>query len=68
MFSSARPTERSHHGTTLAHHRNGNDGRSSGLCGVLGVEGWARDPRFATNLGRDSDRVEMDRELRAEAS
>ena len=43
----------------------GNDGQFARLCGVLGLEGLARDPRFATNPGRVTNRVEMDRELTA---
>ena len=46
----------------------GNDGQFARLCGVLGVEGLARDPRFATNPGRVKNRVEMDRELTAKTS
>jgi crotonobetainyl-CoA:carnitine CoA-transferase CaiB-like acyl-CoA transferase len=34
----------------------------------LGLEGMARDPRFATNPGRVTNRDEMDRELKAKTS
>jgi crotonobetainyl-CoA:carnitine CoA-transferase CaiB-like acyl-CoA transferase len=43
----------------------GNDGQFGRLCGVLGLEALAADPRFATNPGRVTNRVEMERELRA---
>ena len=43
----------------------GNDGQFARLCGVLGLEEIAVDPRFATNPGRVTNRVEMDRELTA---
>ena len=43
----------------------GNDGQFARLCGVLGLEPLARDPRFATNPGRVTNRVEMGRELEA---
>ena len=43
----------------------GNDGQFARLCGVLGLEAMARDPRFATNPGRVTNRVELDRELTA---
>ena len=43
----------------------GNDGQFARLCEVLGVEELARDPRFATNPGRVTNRIEMDRELAA---
>ncbi len=43
----------------------GNDGQFARLCGVLGLEKLAIDPRFATNPGRVTNRVEMDRELAA---
>ena len=39
----------------------GNDGQFTRLCSVLGVEAMARDPRFATNPGRVTNRVEMER-------
>ena len=38
----------------------GNDGQFARLCGVLGL---AADPRFATNPGRVTNRVAMEREL-----
>ena len=41
----------------------GNDGQFARLCGVLGLEPLASDPRFATNPGRVTNRVEMEREL-----
>ena len=41
----------------------GNDGQFARLCGALGLEGMARDPRFATNPGRVTNRVEMERAL-----
>jgi crotonobetainyl-CoA:carnitine CoA-transferase CaiB-like acyl-CoA transferase len=41
----------------------GNDGQFARLCAVLGLEGLARDPRFATNPGRVTNRVEMERAL-----
>jgi crotonobetainyl-CoA:carnitine CoA-transferase CaiB-like acyl-CoA transferase len=43
----------------------GNDGQFARLCRVLGLEALARDPRFATNPGRVTNRVEMERELKA---
>ena len=46
----------------------GNDGQFARLCGVLGLENLAVDPRFATNPGRVTNRVEMDRELKAKTS
>ena len=42
----------------------GNDGQFARLCGALGLKGMARDPRFATNPGRVTNRVEMERELK----
>jgi crotonobetainyl-CoA:carnitine CoA-transferase CaiB-like acyl-CoA transferase len=39
----------------------GNDGQFARLCGVLGLEAIAVDPRFATNPGRVTNRVEMER-------
>jgi crotonobetainyl-CoA:carnitine CoA-transferase CaiB-like acyl-CoA transferase len=41
----------------------GNDGQFARLCGALGLEEMARDPRFATNPGRVTNRVEMERAL-----
>ena len=41
----------------------GNDGQFARLCRVLGVEALSVDPRFATNPGRVTNRVEMEREL-----
>jgi glutaryl-CoA transferase len=41
----------------------GNDGQFARLCGALGVESLARDPRFATNPARVVNRVEMERLL-----
>ncbi|HTZ67770.1 MAG TPA: CaiB/BaiF CoA-transferase family protein, partial [Roseiarcus sp.] len=41
----------------------GNDGQFARLCGVLGLQRMAGDPRFATNPGRVTNRVEMEREL-----
>jgi crotonobetainyl-CoA:carnitine CoA-transferase CaiB-like acyl-CoA transferase len=41
----------------------GNDGQFARLCGALGLEELARDPRFATNPGRVVNRVEMERRL-----
>jgi crotonobetainyl-CoA:carnitine CoA-transferase CaiB-like acyl-CoA transferase len=41
----------------------GNDGQFARLCGVLGLEAAAADPRFSTNPGRVTNRVEMEREL-----
>jgi crotonobetainyl-CoA:carnitine CoA-transferase CaiB-like acyl-CoA transferase len=41
----------------------GNDGQFARLCGVLGLEAVAADPRFSTNPGRVTNRVEMEREL-----
>jgi crotonobetainyl-CoA:carnitine CoA-transferase CaiB-like acyl-CoA transferase len=46
----------------------GNDGQFARLCGVLGLEKLAVDPRFATNPGRVTNRVEMDRELTAKTA
>ena len=46
----------------------GNDGQFARLCGVLGLERMARDPRFATNPGRVTNRIEMDSELTAKTS
>jgi crotonobetainyl-CoA:carnitine CoA-transferase CaiB-like acyl-CoA transferase len=39
----------------------GNDGQFSRLCRVLGLEAVAVDPRFASNPGRVTNRVEMER-------
>jgi crotonobetainyl-CoA:carnitine CoA-transferase CaiB-like acyl-CoA transferase len=41
----------------------GNDGQFARLCAVLGLEAVAVDPRFSTNPGRVTNRVEMEREL-----
>jgi crotonobetainyl-CoA:carnitine CoA-transferase CaiB-like acyl-CoA transferase len=41
----------------------GNDGQFARLCGVLGLEPLARDQRFASNPGRVTNRVELEREL-----
>lgn len=41
----------------------GNDGQFARLCRALGLEGMARDPRFATNPGRVTNRDEMERAL-----
>ena len=41
----------------------GNDGQFARLCAALGLGGLARDPRFATNPGRVTNRVEMERAL-----
>src|SRR6201996_5226120 len=41
----------------------GNDGQFGRLCGVLGLEGMARDPLFSTNPARVTNRVEMERAL-----
>jgi crotonobetainyl-CoA:carnitine CoA-transferase CaiB-like acyl-CoA transferase len=41
----------------------GNDGQFARLCGVLGLETVAVDPRFSTNPGRVTNRVEMERRL-----
>jgi crotonobetainyl-CoA:carnitine CoA-transferase CaiB-like acyl-CoA transferase len=41
----------------------GNDGQFARLCDVLGLEAVAADPRFSTNPGRVTNRVEMEREL-----
>lgn len=46
----------------------GNDGQFTRLCGVLGLENLAVDPRFATNPGRVTNRVEMGRELEAKTA
>jgi crotonobetainyl-CoA:carnitine CoA-transferase CaiB-like acyl-CoA transferase len=46
----------------------GNDGQFARLCGVLGLENLAVDPRFATNPGRVTNRVEMGRELEAKTA
>jgi len=43
----------------------GNDGQFARLCGVLGLEAMARDPRFASNPGRVTNRDHLERELRA---
>ncbi len=43
----------------------GNDGQFSRLCRVLGLEAIAVDSRFATNPGRVTNRVEMERALMA---
>ena len=43
----------------------GNDGQFARLCGVLGLEPLARDPRFATNPGRVTNRVDLERDLGA---
>src|SRR5271167_3451114 len=43
----------------------GNDGQFTRLCGVLGLEAMARDPRFASNPGRVTNRDHLERELRA---
>ena len=45
----------------------GNDGQFARLCGVLGLEAVAVDPRFSTNPGRVTNRVEMERELLGKA-
>jgi crotonobetainyl-CoA:carnitine CoA-transferase CaiB-like acyl-CoA transferase len=41
----------------------GNDGQFARLCGVLGLQEVAVDPRFSTNPGRVVNRVEMEHEL-----
>jgi crotonobetainyl-CoA:carnitine CoA-transferase CaiB-like acyl-CoA transferase len=41
----------------------GNDGQFARLCGVLGLEALAKDPRFASNPGRVVNRIELEREL-----
>src|SRR5882762_943126 len=41
----------------------GNDGQFARLCGALGLGAMARDPRFATNPGRVTNRDEMERAL-----
>ena len=41
----------------------GNDGQFARLCGALGLEDMARDPRFATNPARVANRVGMERRL-----
>ena len=46
----------------------GNDGQFTRLCGVLDLENLAVDPRFATNPGRVTNRVEMGRELEAKTA
>ncbi|MGB3582353.1 MAG: CaiB/BaiF CoA-transferase family protein [Roseiarcus sp.] len=46
----------------------GNDGQFTRLCGVLGLENLAVDPRFATNPGRVTNRIEMGRELEAKTA
>jgi crotonobetainyl-CoA:carnitine CoA-transferase CaiB-like acyl-CoA transferase len=46
----------------------GNDGQFARLCSVLGLEALAKDPRFASNPGRVTNRVEMDRELTAKTA
>src|SRR6202047_2748987 len=38
----------------------GNDSQFARLCGALGLESMARDPRFATNPGRVRNRDEME--------
>jgi glutaryl-CoA transferase len=43
----------------------GNDGQFERLCAVLGLEGMAGDARFTTNPARVTNRVEMERELKA---
>ncbi len=43
----------------------GNDGQFARLCAVLGLEAMARDPRFASNPGRVTNRDHLERELRA---
>jgi crotonobetainyl-CoA:carnitine CoA-transferase CaiB-like acyl-CoA transferase len=45
----------------------GNDGQFVRLCGVLGIEAVAVDPRFSTNPGRVTNRAEMERELLGKA-
>jgi crotonobetainyl-CoA:carnitine CoA-transferase CaiB-like acyl-CoA transferase len=37
----------------------GNDGQFRTLCGVLGAEGLATDPRYAANAGRIEHRAEL---------
>ena len=46
----------------------GNDGQFERLCGALGLKSLASDPRFATNPGRVTNRVEMERELKAKTA
>ena len=41
----------------------GNDGQFARLCGTLGLEAMACDPRFTTNPGRVTNRDEMERAL-----
>jgi crotonobetainyl-CoA:carnitine CoA-transferase CaiB-like acyl-CoA transferase len=41
----------------------GNDGQFARLCGVLGLDPLAKDPRFASNPGRVVNRMEMEQEL-----
>lgn len=43
----------------------GNDGQFRALCGFLGLEAIAADPRFATNAGRVQDRVALEAALAA---
>jgi crotonobetainyl-CoA:carnitine CoA-transferase CaiB-like acyl-CoA transferase len=43
----------------------GNDGQFRALCGFLGLDEAAADPRFATNAGRMQDRVELEATLQA---
>jgi len=43
----------------------GNDGQFARLCGVLALEAMARDPRFASNPGRVTNRDQLERELKA---
>jgi crotonobetainyl-CoA:carnitine CoA-transferase CaiB-like acyl-CoA transferase len=42
----------------------GNDGQFRRLCSVLGLEPLARDPRFATNPDRVTNRAELEHELK----
>ena len=44
----------------------GNDGQFSRLCAVIGHPDWASDERFATNLARVANRVELIRRLRTQ--
>jgi crotonobetainyl-CoA:carnitine CoA-transferase CaiB-like acyl-CoA transferase len=44
----------------------GNDGQFSRLCAVIGHPDWAADERFATNLARVANRVELIRRLRTQ--
>jgi len=41
----------------------GNDGQFARLCGVLGLESLANDPRFATNAARVTHRAELEQAL-----